>query len=811
MSSLLQDLRFSLRQVFRNPAYSAVAVLSLAFAIGATTSVFSVIDAVLLNPYPYRDANRMVHVELTSSQRNGTSLIAVNGQEWRELQQISAIDDVFGLREDFSHTMRTSDLPVSVNATWNTPNFFTFMGVPALLGREFTPADVPNNAPQPVAVLSYLFWQKQFGGRRDILGKTIQIDDKRYTVIGVVPRRFTWSDSDIYLPGVPSADPAEHWLAFLRLKQGVTYARAAAELQPLVTRWALTDTFFFQKDTRVRVVSLNQQILGQFQGTLVLLFGAVALLLLIGCANLSILLLARGTARQHEFAVRASVGASRQRIVRQLLTESVLLAVIGAALGIALAWGGVSIITAWLPQGSFPHEAAIGVNFPVLLFTTLVSIATGILFGIAPALQLSRPQLGQMMAQASSNRADGGSAGSRTRAALILTQITLTMLLLTGAGAAIRAFLALYHKPLGYDPEHALAVNITLPPAKNPTWQQRANQMEFVRQAVEHTPGVVSASVSTTWLPPFPAYDAPIEILGDNNAQHRTASLELLSPQALRVLRIPLIAGRMFTDAETGRAAHVALVNQAMVRQYFGGRNPIGQSLRSPGLKVNIPGLLLTDNPDGYLEIIGVVGDALNEGIERPPSPAVLLPYTFVLTPNMFLVVRSSAGTDAVYEAMRRRMTAVNAEMIVHDVHDLTWFLWTQAWGRERFIASLFAAFAFLALALAATGLYSVVSYTVSQRQRDYGIRMAMGAQRSHVMVLAFRTTAVVALAGAGLGLAASIALNQVMVLWASGSSRDPLMLLESAIVLLLVAAVACTIPALRAASMDPASALRQE
>ena len=811
MLSLLQDLRFAIRQILRNPIYTIVAVLSLAFGIGATTSVFSVIYAVLVNPYPYKDANRMVHVELTSKERNGTDLITVNAEEWRELLQTPAIEDAFAVRNDFSQSMATNDLPVSVHASYNTPNLFTYMGVPALLGREFTVADAPNNVPQPVAVLSYLFWQRQFGGRADIIGKNIQINRKNFTVIGVVPRRFTWSDSDIYLPGVLSSDPTEHWLAFVRLKPGVTFARADAELQTIVSRWAQTDTFFYPKDVHVRVVSLNEEAVGQFQGTLLVLFGAVALLLLIGCANVSILLLARGTARHHEFAVRASIGATRSRIVRQLLTESVMLSVIGAALGVGLAYGGVSLISAWMPLRSFPHEAAIGVNLPVLFFTAVVSVITGILFGIAPAWQLSRPQIGQMMAQSSSNRVDSSFGGGRTRAALILSQVALTMLLLTSAGAAIRGFLALYHTPLGYDPDHVLAVNVTLPKMEKPTWQQRANEMEFVRQAVERTPGIVSASMSTTYLPPFAAFDGPIEILGQPAAQQRTASLELMSPQQLKVLRVPLVAGRMFTDSETARAAHVAVVNQAMVQQYFGGRNPIGQSVRSPALKLNIPDLLSTENPDGYLEIVGVVGNTLNEGVDHPTIPAVLLPDTFVLPPNLFLMVRTSANTDMVYEAMRRQMRSVNSEIVVHDVHDLSWFLWTNAWGKVRFIATLFAGFALLALALAATGLYSVVSYTVAQRTREFGIRLAMGARRGDVMRLAFRSTVLMVFTGGVIGLAASIALNRVMTAWASGSSHDPMMLVEAFLVLALVSVVACLLPALRAASIDPARALRQE
>ena len=814
MQTLLQDLRFAARQIFKNPGFATVAILSLAFGIGATTSVFSVIHAVLMDPYPYRAADRMVHVEIASKERNGSSLIQVNRDEWQQLLQAHAVEDAFGVRSDFSQTMTnpdSSDLPISVNATFNTPNFFTFMGVPAALGREFTPSDLRNGEPQPVAVLSYLFWQRQFGGHQDILGKLIQIGERKYTVIGVVPRRFTWSDADIYLPGVPSADAAEHWLAFIRLRPSVTYPQAASELQTMVTRWQPTDTFYIPKDARVSVLSLNQQLLGEFQGTLVLLFSSVALLLMIGCANVSILMLAHGTSRRHEFAVRVSLGATRRRLMRQLLTESVLLSVAGAILGIGLAYGGVSFISAWLPADSFPHEAAIGVNLPVLVFTACICLVTGILFGIAPALQLSRPDIGQIMAQSATNRVDGASSGSRTRALLIVGQVTLTMLLLVFAGTTIRAFLALYHTSLGYDPDHAMVLNLNLPKVDKQNWQQRANQMEFLRQAVEHTPGVASAAVSVTYLPPFPAFDAPVEILGDPSTQPHTASLELLGPQALTVLRIPLLSGRMFNEEETARAAHVAVVNQAFVRQVFNGRDPIGHSVRSSALKVMIPNLLLADNPDGYLQIVGVIGDTRNEGIDHPAIPALILPYTFVLPPNLFLMVRTFAPTATVYDSMRRKMREVNPGIVPHDSHELTWFLWQQAWGKERFVASLFSGFALLALALAAAGLYSVVSYSVEQRTREFGIRMAMGARRSHVMRLAIRSAGFMVAVGAVFGVVSSLALNRVLTHWVQANSRDPLVLVQVILVMFAVTSIACALPAHRAASADPAKALRQD
>jgi ABC-type antimicrobial peptide transport system permease subunit len=335
--------------------------------------------------------------------------------------------------------------------------------------------------------------------------------------------------------------------------------------------------------------------------------------------------------------------------------------------------------------------------------------------------------------------------------------------------------------------------------------------MESLRQAVEHTPGVAAASISVTYLPPFQAFDAPVEILGDPSAQARTASLELIGPQDLQVLRIPLMSGRMFSDEEVARAAHVAVVNQAFATQYFGGRNPIGHSVRSAAMKVSFPNLLLADKPDGYFEIVGITGDARNEGIDHPVMPAVMLPYTFLLPPNLFLIVRTSATTDSVYESIRREMQAVNPELVAHDQHELTWFLWTQAWGKERFVASLFSGFALLALGLAAAGLYSVVSYTVAQRTREFGIRMAMGAQRGDVIRLALSSAGLLVVLGTMLGVGCSVALNRVLTHWVQGNSRDPLVMLQVAVVMLFVTTLACLLPARRAASVDPARALRQD
>src|SRR5216684_3069713 len=454
MSGVLQDLRYAVRQIRKSPGFALTTLLSLTLGIGATTAIFSVVYAVLLDPYPYRDADRMVHVEMRDKSDRG-DLLFVNGTEYQELLQASSIDDVF-LQNQRQETLTGRQFPISVRVGQYSSNLFTYMGVPVAVGRGFTPSDAPGGKVSPVAVLSYLFWQQQFGGNRNVVGQTIDLDHALYSVIGVAAPRFTWGDSDVYVPGTPSADPHDYWMSFIKLKPGVKHGAAAAELQVLVDRFVKDDPRDFRRDRKVAIVTLNEEVLGRFSGTLVLLFAAVIALLVIGCANVSILLLARGIARQHELAVRASIGASRGRLIRQLLTEAVLLSLAGAGLGVLAAYRGVSTLS------SFPHEAAIRVNGTVLAFTAAVAVITGILFGISPAWQLSHPPISELI-QANSTKHTGSARSRNTHRLLIAGQVSLTLLLMAGAGAAMKAFLALTHTPLGFEPNHLFALNVALP------------------------------------------------------------------------------------------------------------------------------------------------------------------------------------------------------------------------------------------------------------------------------------------------------------------------------------------------------------
>jgi putative ABC transport system permease protein len=808
---LLQDLRYGFRQLWKSPGFAVVAIGSLALGIGASVAVFSVVRAVLLDPYPYKDADRMIHVELRDKSTPHGRLLAVTSTEFKDVQQLPSVDDVF-LMDQSRQALTGDSLPVSVNVGSYTANLFTYMGVPPLLGREFTPADAPGGNASPVAVLSYLFWKKQYGGQHGIVGKTIELDHALYTVIGVANPRFTWGDSEVYLPGNFKADPHYYMLPFIKLKPGATHESLIAQLQPLVDRYAQQDPTNFPQGRKVGVVTLNEEVLGNFQSALLMLFGSVLLLLLIGCANVSILMLARGVARQHEFAVRSSVGAGRGRILRQLLTEAVMLSMTGAALGVLLAYRGVDLIATNLPMYSFPHEAsaAIHVNGAVLLFAVGVALLTGVLFGLSPAWQLSRAEASSLT-QSNSTRMAGSLRGRHAHRVLIAGQVALTMLLLASAGAAMRAFLSLSKTPLGINPHNLFYMALSLPKEAPHTWQYLANSQESIRNAAESTLGVESASVSTTWLPPFGGFRGKIAVSSNPNLTDAQADLALVSPTIFTALQVPLLSGRFFTPEEDARAAHVALVNQTFVKRYFPDGDPLGKNVRSPALKMDNPHLVATDKPDDWLQIVGVVDDARNDGLDRPVQPQIFLPDSFVLDTNTFLVVRAKGDPAAAMRAVGQSIHRLNPGIFVVEQHEIGWLLDTQGWATERFLASIFALFAVLALLLAATGIYSVVSYTVSQRTREFGVRMALGARRAAVVRLVLQASLLTVAGGAIIGIVLSLSLSKLISTSSHATMRDPLMLAGVSALLLAVTALACLYPAWRAASIDPMQSLRLE
>jgi predicted permease len=812
MRTLLQDLRYGLRQLRKSLGFTATAILSLALGIGATTSVFSVVYAVLLDPYPYADSDRMVHliVKDKAGQDNYAGLTGPQYQQYRNARSIESAS----AEEHWSLTTTGGDLPEDVNAVYFSGNAFNHFGVPAFLGRDLVPSDAPEGGdPQPVAVLGYAFWQRHYNGERDVIGKTIQLVHKNYTIVGVAAPRFTWGDGDVYLPLKLSADPTRTYEVNTRLRPGVSHATANAEFQSLLNQFAKETPAHFPTDGfKVAIQGLNEHFVKQLGNTLILLLCAVGLLLVIGCGNVSILLLARGTAREHEFAVRSAVGASRLRIVRQLLTESLVLALSGAALGVLLAYRTVAFIVTLLPEFSFPHEAAIRINLPVLGFSVALAILTGVVFGLSPAMQFSRPEVSQVM-QASTRKVIGGVRGKRIHNTLIAGQIALTLLLLAGAGAAIQAFLKLNHSHLGYNPQNVMSVGIPVHDNTYPTWEKRSAYFDQLLQRVRTMPEVVSAGLSTNGTPPSNGFDNRFEIMGKPVLAEQRLRTNLVSPEYFSVLQIPLVAGRIWDQSETMRGAKLAVVNETLTKQYFPKGDAVGQQIRMPDFKGEPPFTLAVPGSDGWIQIVGIVGDAVDDGLGKPIKPAAYIPYTVGMPMFTQILVRTQVPPLSILHAVREQIHSVDADQQAEGhVRNLEeWITIQPEWARQHLIALLFGAFAVLALTLAAIGLYSVVSYSVAQRTNEFGIRMALGAARKDVLqMVLFSTTFSV---GSGLlaGVILSLGFNRAIDHWAQGNSLHLAVLLGVTVLMIVVAAMACILPAYRASTVDPMKALRYE
>ena len=811
MHTVLQDLHYSARQLIKSPGFTLTALISLALGIGASTAVFTVIYAALVNPYPYPAANRIVRLTTQSVAGSGDS-IYLNGAQIQSLRQSPVVEGVLAM--DYQAlTLTGQDLPENVNTVSLISNGFQDLGVPPILGRGLWPSDaVDGQDPRPVVLLSYRFWRKHYLFNPDVVGRTLQLDHRNFEIVGVAAPRFTWGEGDVYLPLKLMRDPGRTSIIDLLLRPGISRAAADAALQPLVEQFAKYMPNDFPDVFKVHVLGLNDWVVDAMGGTLYVLFGAVMLLLLIGCGNVSILLLARGTARQHELAVRAAVGASRLRIIRQLLTDSLLLAALGAGLGVLTSYGALALFKRLLPPSTFASEVVIHINLPVLLFSVATALGTGLLFGLWPALQLSRTHIGEIV-QSGARRVAGRVRGRRTPNALIAAQVALTLLLLAAAGSAMKGFAQLIHYPLGYDPHNVMAVGIPLRENSYRTWPERVAYFEHLRTKVAETPGVTTAAISTDATPPQNGWNIGFEMLGKPTTNPPMGSANLISPQYFAALRIPLLQGRIWSDAENYKGAHVAVINHTLAQRYFPNGDAIGRSLKLPGIEGNPATVLSPPNiATAWLQIVGIVGDARNDGLRSAARPAVYVPYTFSIGEGTEILVRSETSPMTMLRAVREQLKAINPDQQTNSSADLETRLTLEPeWQQEHLAAWIFGAFAWLALVLAALGLYSVVSYAVAQRTNEFGIRMALGARREDLLRIVFKSALGSVGSGIFVGLALSFALSQIMAKWAHGNLRDPGILFAGTILLSLVSGLACAIPARRTSKVDPMIALRSE
>jgi predicted permease len=810
MHSVLADLRYAGRELRRRPGFALTAVLSLALGIGATTAVFSVVYGVLLNPFPYVDSERMMQLAVRDA-AGRFRFSGLNGAQIEQLRQARTIESIVA-EDGWNLTTTDGDIPEDVVATYISPNAPNHWGTKALMGRWLIPSDaLPGRDAERVVVLGYQFWQRYYAGDPGVVGKTIQLVRKNYEIVGVMPPRFRWREADLYTPLAVKLEPNNYYGANIRIKRGVTVEDANADLQPIIEQFAKDNPGRYPDTFKVHLRSIVELYARPLGPKLMMLLGAVASLLLIGCANVSILLLVRGSHRQQELAIRAAIGAQRRRIVRQLLTEAAAIAVAGTALGVLIAWKGLALIVSWIPTNSFAAESVIALNLPVLLASAALAVVTVLVFGVWPALQLSRPDLARVT-QANTRRIQGSVQGRRTHRVMVAVQVALTLLMLAVAGAAGKGFLRLANTELGYDPANTMSLPIPVHDGTYKTWQERSEYFERLRAAVAAMPNVEAAGISTNATPPANGGDNTFETLGGDPNAKPTARGNYVSSEYFPLLRIPLAAGRLWSRDEIARGAALAVVNQTMARQFFPKGDVVGRRFRLPTMKDEPPYSPAATGVAGWIEIVGVVADARNDGLRNAIRPAFYLPYTFKMRMFTQILVRTRVPPLSMLRDIRAELVRVDREQQVMRVRDLdAWITNMPEYAQQKLVARLFGIFSLLALALSAVGLYSVVSYGVATRTNEFGVRMALGARARDIVRMVLAATFWNVAAGLAAGVTLCLLVDRLAKEWVAESSKDPLILAGVTVLLLAAALVACLAPARRAASIDPMEAVRHD
>jgi predicted permease len=803
-----QDVRYALRMFRRNPAFAATAVVSLAVGIAAATGLFSIVHAALLDPSPFADSDRLVRLGMLDKGKPRD--LAVTGRQLVALQQSDVLDGAF-VSTVWDMTLSGGDLPESVRTQFLSASGLNVLGVPPLLGRVFNEADGPaGEQPQRVVVLTYRFWQRHFGGRPEAVGQTLRLNREPYTVIGVLPRRYYPTGPEIIVPLYVTFDPNVVWGVQVRLARNVTPGIAEQRLQPLLDQFARETPARFPRDARAFVRSwAGTQWAAGYVPTLLLIFASAMLLLLLACANVSILLLVRGTSRAHEFVVRAAIGASRGRLMRQLLVESLLLAFSGAALGVAASYWGLPAVLRLVPANAVPvgDLLAVPVNLPVLLFSAALAMASALMCGLSPALSFSRPRL------TATTRTTPGAESRRAHHLLLAAQISLTVLLLAGTGAAVRGLIALYRTSLGYDPHNVIIAVTNLPENNYREWAGRAAFYERLRNRMADVPQVQSIALATfSGIPPRSSQRSVVEVPGRSMTGEEAPILQRISGHYFATMRIPLVQGRVWSDSEGAGTPHVAVINQTMARERWPDESPIGRRVRMPDFITSpSPYWRAAPGSDGWFEIIGVAGDTPNVGLHEPPAPSIYVPYTLMLGDSVNVILRTSHDPMPMTRSIREAVRSVDPHQPVKVVRTAEEWLADEGWAREQFVTLLLLGFAVCALMLAVVGLYSVVSYSVSCRFKEFSIRMALGADRRRIVHAAVQPAVWAIVAGMLAGLALSMGLNKVLRQWSIGDLDDPVVLLAVSLVLCVVAMMSAAIPANRAASIQPTDALRTD
>jgi putative ABC transport system permease protein len=817
VQDFLLDFRYALRSLGKDRRFALIAVFALALGIGATTVMFSVIYGVVFDPFPYRDFQRSVMLEmwdLTGRQEQETRFHYTIPEFLAMREQNRVFEDMIG-----NYTLdvfyRNEKGTRRFRGGYVTANGFDFLGVPPFLGRVFTPEDVKPGAPF-VFIMNYRLWQTEFNGDPKILGSTFFLNGKPRTLVGIMPQRFNGYNASLWLPlglsagadgaSFPVNDPEVIW-AMARLKRGVTLQAAAADVDAILHRLAQANPGeHYPRRFKVVTRTLLDFVVGDFKKTLYALLAAVSMLLLIACSSVGNLLLVRATVREREIALRASLGASRGRLIRQLLVESFVLAAAACLAGCLFAYFGLKGLVAIIPRGPIPEETVIGLNPAVLLFALALAVLVTLICGLAPALHAVRGNLQPGMT-VSGKGVRGSFRHGKLRAGLVIAEVALSITLLTGAGLMMRSFFALTHLDLGFDPQRILYARVT-PAGEDHLEAPEKNQVFFeqVLQRTKALPGVISATESLG-LPPLGGSGSDITVLGKPPAPHWESMMELCGESYFQILGIRLLRGRLISETDIGSARHVAVVNEAFATTYFGSEDSLGQKI-----KFNVFDQLKGTPHDAYFEVVGVVADFRNRGLLEPSTPEAFLPYSITGIGERFILASTAVDPKSLFTSLQREIWAVNSNATVSSSGSIKNLLAEEVYTRPRFGLVAIAVFAGMGLALVLIGIFSVMAYTVALQTHDIGIRMALGAQQGNVLKMMLWKGLRLISVGMLVGVLASLGLTHFLASQIQGvSATDPVTFLAVVILFLAVGLIASLLPARRAARIDVLTALRYE
>jgi len=807
-NSVWQDLRYGSRGLVRRPGFALLAIAALALGAGAATTIFSVINNVLLNPVPYVEPDRLVSITVFDPARGDTGTRRFFGiAEFLQYQRENTVfEQVFG-------TMDTDILYAGSEGTERfagtivTPNTFQVLGVPPLVGRVITPQDGAAGTP-PVFAISYQLWLKRYN-RQPVVGRTMILNGKSRTLVGVMPPRFS-RYADFWMPVPPSENEPEvknrDFVMHARLKPGVTMQQAEADLNVIGRRLAHTYPQLYPDRFSLQLERMTDASMLGFRKVVYMLTAAVGLLLLIACSNVANMLLAKASAREKEMALRAALGASRWRIVLQLLLEGLLLASVGAAAGCLVAYGGIQVLAHEVPWGLIPEETVIRVDYRVLLFSLSVAALTAILFGLGPALQMTRGQIVEPLKD-SGKGVSGGFRRSRLRNALVVIEVALSLVLLVGAGLLMRTFVALQQADLGINPENVLVVRTPLPREQYRLPAAKQHFFHPLLQRLQSLPGVVAATESSN-LPPYGGLPTEVDVPGAAHTEKWHAIYQLCSEGYFPTLGIRFVSGRALSETEVNEARKVAVVNQTLARKFFGRADPVGRQIKLTSLATEVEPPVT----DPTFQIVGVIADMKNQGIQEPAVPELFIPYTMTGTYERGVLVRTAGDPALLLNAVRREIWGLDRNVALAMTGSLKDMLKLYSYSEPRFSVFLLSVFAGAGLVLVALGVYSVMAYTVSRQTHEIGIRVALGAGRGEVLRMVMRMGGRLVGLGVAAGIVASFLATRLIQnqIWGV-SPHDPVTLLIVAAVVCLAGFAACYFPALRATRVDPIVALRHE